>query len=843
MSDLPVAALAPWLTNSNGPYYRSQITLQARIGTTADNQFLGLRGALSTGAGVFSLTGEDQVNIEALGLTFALNAAGNRLTIPSGEIRTLKGRAQIEGAADLAEHGQVTVLLRLRNGVLPTPIGNSGTVPLIGGGVLAHVDLVDPSIEVEQMNLVTPDGSASIIGQASTGGPTPGLSFALSFTKMPAAVIRALWPPFVAAKTRAWFDINVKGGMLGPATLQVALPPDNIGPSGRGKVLPSYALTGTVPFENGEFSPIRTFPTIKNALGGVTFGNATASVWAQTGTVEVPDRGDLQAGGTTLIIPELGRTQPRGDLHLELSGSASALAAVSDTPPLAIASKQGVDADSLSGQAALSLDANIPIYDSDFADVIPTFRLALTGFTSASPIDGRQIADADLVLEGSPKSYTVKGQGTLDGFKAAVDMILGSAAPPSSAVTVALSDKDRERLGFAFGGLLTGTVLASLTPSDEAHQQVALDLKASRISLPFLGWEKGPGVPATASFVMTKTAEGTDVSNFLLSGKGFEARGSLSLGTDGRVKQMNLEKIALRPGDQVSVSVTADGGGYDVKVHGDQLDARGILQGIRSGATEGSADIFPIKVVLDVGVVKGQNDVALSNVTGTLTLTKNGLDAAALKGFANSNQSFEWTLGREGGTRVLRLFADAGGALIRFAGIYSRVAGGNLVIDYSGPVGETGSGVALMRDFHLLNETALKPVLSGTTQQGIARTHGEAAGDLHFTQLRIPFQQKDWVITVNDAALRGATLGATASGTINLPDGKMALSGALIPAFGLNNIAGAIPILGAILGGGRNEGLLGITYKLFGPLDTPELELNPISAIAPGIFRKIFEYR
>ena len=83
----------------------------------------------------------------------------------------------------------------------------------------------------------------------------------------------------------------------------------------------------------------------------------------------------------------------------------------------------------------------------------------------------------------------------------------------------------------------------------------------------------------------------------------------------------------------------------------------------------------------------------------------------------------------------------------------------------------------------------------------------ESANDLQFSQLKIPFTQEDWVITIDDAALRGASIGATASGTINLPGGKMAISGAFIPAFGLNNIAGGIPILGGLFGG-RNEGLV-----------------------------------
>jgi hypothetical protein len=847
IEDLPSSALIPALSGEGGgPYLRSTLNLQFRIGEAASGNLLGVRGIVSAAGGTFSLNGVDEVNVQVAALTFRLDENGDRMAIPSGEVSTRTGRLRFEGIADLAERGRITLLTRVLGGALPTPIGDARFVELVGGGGVARIDLVERGIEIEQFSLLTPDGSASAIGQASLRGETPGLSFALSLSRMPAAVVRALWPPFVAAKTRLWFDINVKSGMVGPATLTVALPPDNIGPRARGKVLPSTALVGSLPFENGVFSPIRTFPVIENAVGGITFGNATASIWAQTGTVDVPGRGQLQAGGTTLIIPELGRLEPRGDLHLELAGSAAALAAVSNTPPLAIAAKQGLMPEALSGDAQLSLDANIPIYESNFADVTPAFRLGLTNFSSTSPIDNRMITEADLVLEGSAKSYTVRGEGTLDGLKAQVDLLRGTAVPKNtSAVAITLDADARERLGFAFGNLVTGPVIASLTQTDQPIQQVALDLKESQISLPFLGWEKGPGVPATASFLMAKKSTGTDITDFLLSGKGFEAKGILSFGLDGRLKSMELEKVALRTGDQLTVSAVADGSGYDVRVRGAALDARGILQGVRSGSVGGTADIFPIAIDLNVGVVKGQNDVALSDVGGSLRVTSNGLDAASLAGKTNENQSFEWTLGREGDTRVLRLLADGGGALIRFSGIYSRVAGGSLVLDYSGPIGGTGTGVAVLRDFRLLNERAFEPALNRNPlpREDLTRVPQTTnPNDLQFSQLRIPFRQSDWVITISEAALRGAALGATANGTINIPGGKMAISGALIPMFGINNVPGSIPLLGALFGG-RDEGLFGITYRMYGPLDEPQFSMNPISALAPGIFRKIFEQR
>jgi hypothetical protein len=221
-----------------------------------DGRFLGLRGILSTADGELSVTGEDKINVASTSLSFALDEAGDRLAIPSGEIRTHTGYVTFEAAADLAELGHTTIVGNIRSGALSTPIGEKKSVPIIGGGGMARVKFADLGIEIERLLLVTPDGTASAIGQASLAGPTPGVSFALSMTELPAATVRALWPPFVADKVRLWFEINVKSGTLGPATLQVALPPDHIGARNRGKVLPRYALVGSLPFHDAEFSPI-----------------------------------------------------------------------------------------------------------------------------------------------------------------------------------------------------------------------------------------------------------------------------------------------------------------------------------------------------------------------------------------------------------------------------------------------------------------------------------------------------------------------------------------------------------------------------------------------------------
>ena len=71
----------------------------------------------------------------------------------------------------------------------------------------------------------------------------------------------------------------------------------------------------------------------------------------------------------------------------------------------------------------------------------------------------------------------------------------------------------------------------------------------------------------------------------------------------------------------------------------------------------------------------------------------------------------------------------------------------------------------------------------------------------------------------------------------------MNVRGTLVPLYGLNNMFGQIPIVGLFLGGGSNEGIFGITYEVTGSTANPRPQVNPISAIAPGLLRKFFEFR
>jgi AsmA-like C-terminal region len=99
---------------------------------------------------------------------------------------------------------------------------------------------------------------------------------------------------------------------------------------------------------------------------------------------------------------------------------------------------------------------------------------------------------------------------------------------------------------------------------------------------------------------------------------------------------------------------------------------------------------------------------------------------------------------------------------------------------------------------------------------------------------------KDSGIDIEKARAYGAALGITAQGNIDLDRDRLDLQGTIVPAYVVSQIVGEIPLLGRILTGGEGEGLFAATYRAKGPLDDPEVSVNPLAALAPGFLRGLF---
>jgi hypothetical protein len=66
------------------------------------------------------------------------------------------------------------------------------------------------------------------------------------------------------------------------------------------------------------------------------------------------------------------------------------------------------------------------------------------------------------------------------------------------------------------------------------------------------------------------------------------------------------------------------------------------------------------------------------------------------------------------------------------------------------------------------------------------------------------------------------------------------MRGTLVPAlYGLNRALGEIPVVGWVIGGGREGGPVGVEFSLDGSASEPNVSVHPMESIAPGIFKRL----
>jgi hypothetical protein len=184
---------------------------------------------------------------------------------------------------------------------------------------------------------------------------------------------------------------------------------------------------------------------------------------------------------------------------------------------------------------------------------------------------------------------------------------------------------------------------------------------------------------------------------------------------------------------------------------------------------------------------------------------------------------------------VLFIESNDAGAFFRFNDIYPKIVGGEMWIamDPHSVDQAPQDGILNIRNFVVRGEGALDRVAGAPA--------GQQQAGVEFSRLRVEFTRSIGRLAIREGLVRGPVIGATVEGFVDYIGDDVHLRGTFVPLYGLNNMFGQIPIFGMFLGG-SNEGLLGVTYEVVGPPSAPILRVNPISAVAPGLLRKFFEF-
>lgn len=786
-------------------------------------------------------------------LDAAVDAAGRKIEFAPSQFYVGRSRFAVHGAlgpSPTVVAGKPVYRFELVSdgSILAQGGANEPDLPIFAR-VAGHIDRDTGRIGATDMGLRTDRGQvfgSAVVSFAS--GKSPGLDLALSVPEMPVGYAKQIWPWFAANGAWNWANANLFGGMLRNSTLALSLSPGRIGD---GVPLNANEITGRFEVQGTRFDVSGEIPPVRDGVGTVDIRGTDVDIRLASGTIYLPTGRTVAASNGKFDIRRGEKPPVTGDLDIAVSGSADAIAELATYKPIDALRHLPVLPDDLSGTMSGQVKARIPLQKGFDFERTWSVALSYQNLSIAKPIEGQMVSDATGKIDVDPAMANVEARAKLNGMPATLSIREPLGEDKSGRrrdVALQLDDKARNALAPALSSILSGTISVKLEGEGNTRE-VTADLGDARLSVPWMGWSKGPGVPAKLSF--TAAGEGGDmrISDLKLDGKSFSLAGSATI-DNGALTEARFSNVRLNRNDDISVQVKKSGAGYNVSVRGEVLDARSLIkQALKDGTPDEAAGEVrggkPTPITLDANVayVSGFGGEALSNVKIAYRGTGSRIGSLEVTASTRAGGLFTVSDGTADGRRnVVMRSADAG-AVLRFLDIYPHMRGGQITLNLAGD--EVLKGQIDARSFALVDEPRLRSIVS--TPAGDSQSLNEAVkrdidtSRVQFDRGFAQIEKGKGYLSIENGAIRGPLLGTTFQGALYDAKGNMSITGTFMPAYGLNSLFAELPLLGPILGG-RDRGLIGITYKVAGDAKSPTVQVNPISAIAPGIFRQIFEF-
>jgi len=276
-------------------------------------------------------------------------------------------------------------------------------------------------------------------------------------------------------------------------------------------------------------------------------------------------------------------------------------------------------------------------------------------------------------------------------------------------------------------------------------------------------------------------------------------------------------------------------------MRGEVYDGRGFVKTAAGGTPAGpnaKRRVPDLDLDMKLGAVVGFNGEALRGLDLKMSRRAGEVRSFGLTAKIGRDATLTGDLrGRPGARQVVYLESSDAGAFFRFTDVYSRMTGGQVTIAMEPPLPDNAAqqGILSVRNFAIHDETQLERAVTSGTQP---RRAGNA---IDFSGMRLEFTRMPGRIGLRNGVVRGPVLGGTIDGVVDYAHDDVHLRGTLVPLYGPNNLLGQIPVVGLFMGGDK-EGLFGITYEVIGRPGNPVMRVNPLSALAPGLLRKVFEF-
>ena len=724
--------------------------------------------------------------------------------------------------------------------------GNDADPPLIFNRIAIRLRFDTDSRRVV---LTQADISNGEVGFAGTGSidyaSEPRLTLGFAGTPMSASALKRIWPILIVPEVREWVIERVERGSLQRIEVGVNSPVRNL--SRRGPPIPDDGLAVNIVASNVTLRPVDTLPLVRDADLKARVTGRTATVTIGQAGADTPAGRKLNITDLTFEVPDMAPKPAPARVKFRIEGPVPAAAEILALDRLSEFSGTPIDPNTSVGKVAAQITLGLPMKrELTKADTTYAITADLSGFAADRLVMNQKLEANVLKITANNQGYQVKGDVKINGQPATLDYRKPNEGDADVKLQATLDDASRARLGFDLGPAVSGAIPIKLVgkiggPDRDSRMGIDADLTQLKLDNILPGWVKTPGKSSRAVFNVVQKQQSTRFEDIVIDGGGVLIKGSLEVDQNGDVISANFPTYSPSEGDKTSLKAErASDGTLKITMRGDVFDGRGFLKSAISGKeadAKNKTRNYDYDVDLKLGAVAGFNGEAVRSVDLKMSRRNGTIRSFALSGKLGRDTPLTGDLrGRAQGREVVYLETSDAGAFFRFTDTYAKMVGGQLELAMDPPTVEPHSkeGLLNVRNFAIKGEGSLDRVAAGGPPGG--------QSGISFSRLRAEFTRQNGQLSVKDGVVKGPTIGATIEGSIDYPGNQVRMSGTFVPMYGLNNIFGQVPILGIFLGGGSNEGLIGVTYEIVGTPGAPVLRVNPISAMAPGVLRKIFEF-
>lgn len=746
--------------------------------------------------------------------------------------------------------------ITLGAGPIVHPALEGGSLAVESGQLRAAYDTAAGRITIERLRLdlggpqVDATGMIDGVGERILAGSLPqaiDITAELHVADVAANDLPNFWPDGLAAHSRLWIVEHIHDGIAG-GVIHVAAHMD-LSP-GAVKPVRLDTFNGTLDYRGLTVDYFKPLAPLRGVDGTATFDRTRLDLVPVTGVVN-----GVKFTTGTAKLSKLDTNDEEIAIEFGLRGPLHDVLEVLDSKPLQYAHALKIDPARVGGQVDGQVTFAFPlVHDLKLNQVDYGARAALSGVAIGQVLFGQDLSAGELQLRLDRVALRLDGTAVLGETPVALNWVQSLKANDATrtryAVRARLDDAARRRLDFfdflsdVAKGPIDVDVAYTVFSAKRGAATVLLDLRDTTLDVGQINWHKPSGIPATAALDLDLVDDHLSaIRQATIKGGGMDAKLAVAFGNpgDGAVGITRAEVSRLITGStDVTGAVTPRSeGGWRVELRGLSLDATGLVADIDRSPSNEQMPPLVIDATLDRLILGPKREAR--NVTAQLY--SNGLHWQAVSVdatmFGNGKASLRF--GHAAGDRAFRLSTDDFGALMRLADITDNVAGGQLVV--TGQVEDNGPrrlfrGKVEGADYRVVGAPILARLLSIASFSGIgALLSGEG---IPFTRLKADFVLADGKLNVQDWRAYGGAMGINADGVYDIDAKALDFEGTIVPAYTLNSVLGNIPVFGKLLLGGEGEGIFGANFRVAGPVSDAKITVNPLSALAPGVLRKLF---